>query len=173
MRKRDKILIGTALLLPFGAGTAIGATSASTVTVKTVAGPTKTVTRYAGIKKVPVPGPTKTVYKTRYVPATQGPSGTVIARYSGSGTETTGSFSVPSSGDYIVKWSFSGNSSGDGGDNFIIDDVNQDGDAGDSANTIAVSGSGSTEDTQFTGKQSFNVQADDGASWDITVESAS
>ncbi|MGH3210338.1 MAG: hypothetical protein ACRDNO_21550 [Trebonia sp.] len=117
-----------------------------------------------------VPGPT--VYKTKYVPASQGPTGTVIASYSGSGNQATGSFTVPPSGDYIVKWSYSGNvdPSLGGGTNFSIASTNNSGLTGSYPNDIASSGSGSTEDTGMSGTQSFNVQA--AGQWTVTVTSA-
>lgn len=169
------IIIGTAAGL--GAGLLIGASALSTTTLKTVAGPTvtKTVKVPSGIKtvKVKVPGPVQ--YKTDYVPATQGPTGTVVAKYSGSGNEVTGSFTVPSTGDYIVSWNYSGNYDTSLGDdsatNFSITPNNNSGEAGSEPNDIAASGSGSTEDTGMSGTQSFNVQA--AGSWSVTVTSAS
>lgn len=164
--------IGVAGAALIGAGAAIGASAAHTTVTNTVTltknvpGPvtTKTVT-----VKVPVPGPT--VYRIKYVPASQGPTGTVIATYSGQGNENTGSFTVPDSGDYVVKWSYSGNTDGYGATNFNISDVNTTGMMGDLPNDIAVSGNGSTEDTGMSGTQSFNVQAT--GNWNITVISAS
>ncbi|MGH3282884.1 MAG: hypothetical protein ACRDNW_27665, partial [Trebonia sp.] len=117
-----------------------------------------------------VPGPV--IYKTKYVPASQGPTGTVIASFSGSGNENTGSFTVPSSGDYVVKWSYSGNNDPTigGGSNFNIASTNNSGITGSYPNDIASSGSGSTEDTGMSGTQSFNVQAV--GQWTIAVTSA-
>ena len=108
-----------------------------------------------------------------YVPASQGPAGTTIAGYSGSGNENTGSFSVPSSGDYVVSWSYYDNTdpSIGGGTNFTISATNSAGMTGNYPNDIQSSGSGSTEDTGISGTQSFNVQAT--GHWDITVKSAS
>lgn len=158
-----------------GTGVAVGAAATHTTVTNTV---TRTVT-----KNVPVPGPvtTKTVtvkvpgpvvYRVKYVPASQGPAGTTIATYSGQGNQNTGSFNVPGSGDYIVKWSYSGNSDGFGsGSNFNISDVNTTGMMGDLPNDIAVTGNGSTEDTGMSGTQSFNVEAS--GDWSITVISAS
>ncbi len=172
-----------AAVVALGAGIGIGAAAASSTTtttvVKTVAGPTVTkivpmpgpVHTVYRVKDVPVPGPTQ--YKTQYVPASQGPTGTTIATYSGTGNQVTGSFTVPASGDYIVKWSYSGNTDPTigGGANFSISDTNSSGMAGNEPNDIAASGSGSTEDTGMSGSQSFNVQAT--GQWMITVISAS
>lgn len=162
-------------LATLGIGIWIGAAAfgshTTTTQVRDVAGPvtTKTVTKTV---KVPVPGPT--VYKIRYVPASQGPTGTVIAVFHGSGNQNTGSFAVPSSGDYIIKWSYSGNDDCSFGScqagNFTVQDTNNSGLSGNTPNDIATSGSGSTEDTGMSGNQSFNVQAY--GSWTITVESA-
>lgn len=161
----------------FGIGAGIGSAGGHT-TIKTVAGPTV-------VKHVNVPGPTvyktrtvtkkvpgPTVYKVKYVPASQGPAGTVIASYSGSGNRNTGSFTVPSSGDYTVRWSYSGNVDPTlgGGTNFSIQPTNSSGLPGDYPNDIAASGSGSTEDTGMSGAQSFNVQAT--GQWSVTVASA-
>jgi hypothetical protein len=172
-----KFIIPTAIaVVALGAGIGIGAGAGSTTTTvthtvnhtvtKDVPGPVtiKTVTR-----TVKIPGPT--VYKTRYVPASQGPTGTTIASYSGSGSQNTGSFNVPSTGDYIVEWTYSNNFEDGTGSNFIINDTNNTGEAGNEPNDIAGSGSGSTEDTGMTGSQSFNVQAD--GNWTIKVISAS
>lgn len=174
---KRRVLTGSGVIVAFGLGVVIG-TSGSHTTIKTVAGPTitKTVnvpgpaTTKTVIKKVPVPGPTQ--YKTLYKPASQGPTGTTIASYSGHGNETTGSFSIPSSGDYIVKWSYSGNTdpSMGGGTNFSITDTNTNGMQGDTPNDVATSGSGSTEDTGMSGAQSFNVQAT--GDWSVQVISA-
>jgi hypothetical protein len=159
----------------FGLGT-----TASHTTVKTVAGRTVTVnhkvpvpgpTHYKTvIKKVPVPGPTQ--YKTVYVPASQGPAGTTVANYSGSGTQATGSFSVPGSGDYLVKWSYSGNNDCSLGScqasNFAITETGST-TSGNMPNEIQASGSGSTEVTGDSGNEAFNVQS--AGSWTITVKS--
>jgi hypothetical protein len=171
-----KFIIPTAIgVVALGAGIGIGAGAASSTTTvthtvnhtvtKDVPGPLRTITKKVTVK---VPGPT--VYKTRYVPASQGPTGTTIASYSGSGNQNTGSFAVPSDGNYIVKWSYSNNDQDGQGSNFIVNDTNNSGEAGSEPNDIAGSGSGSTEDTGMTGNQSFNVTAV--GNWTITVISA-
>jgi hypothetical protein len=165
------VALGAAL----GIGAAIGSAGNST---KTVAGPTKIVTKTVTVPGPArtvikdVPGPTKVVTKTVTVPASQGPTGTTIATYSGHGNQVTGSFGVPGSGDYILKWSYSNNTdpSIGGGSNFSISDTNTSGMQGNTPNDIASSGSGSTEDTGMSGSQSFNVQAT--GDWTITVVSA-
>lgn len=171
---RRNVLAGAAVAAALGIGIGIGAGAASHTTVKTVS-----VTR-----NVPVPGPTvyktrtvtknvpgPTVYKVRYVPASQGPTGTVVASYAGSGNQNTGPFDVPSSGDYVVKWSYSGNTdpSIGGAANFIVSNTGNG--LGDGLpNDIQSSGSGSTEVTGGSGTDSFNVQAT--GQWTITVTSA-
>lgn len=182
-RRNHKALLITGGVVAAGAcigiGAAIGSaatkpqtvthTVTKTVTVtKNVPGPVRTVYK---TKDVPVPGPTK--YVTKYVPASQGPAGTTIAAYSGTGSQVTGSFAVPASGDYIIKWSYSGNTDPTigGGTNFSISDTNSSGMPGNEPNDIAVSGQGSTEDTGMSGQQAFNVQAT--GQWSITVISAS
>lgn len=179
VRKRA-LLTALGVVAAFAVGSAIGASGHAQTVTKTVAGPAqvKTVTR-----NVPVPGETKTVTKkvpgpavtkvrTVYVPASQGPAGTVIASYSGTGNENTGSFPVPSSGDYVVKWAYSGNSNPSlgGAANFSVSATDNTGMTGSYPNDIATSGSGSTEDTSMSGMQSFNVQA--AGQWTISVTSA-
>lgn len=169
-------IVGGAVLLGIGVG--IGSGGNQTTVTRTVAGPTvtRTVKVPGEVKTVirNVPGPTKTVYKTRYVPASQGPSGTTIARWSGSGSAVTGSVSAPSSGSYIVSWTYWGNSdpSMGGATNFAIAANDQNASALSLPNDIQSSGHGSTEVTGAQGSESFNVQAAQGASWTITVKSA-
>lgn len=134
--------------------------------VTVTATPTRTVVKTV-VKKVPGP----TVYKTVYVPASQGPTGTTIARYSGSGNQNTGTFQAPDSGDYVVKWSYSGNFDSLGqGSNFIMGNTDQSAESMGLPNDIGGSGSGSTEVTGASGPESFNVQAS--GYWTVTVISA-
>lgn len=174
---KTKSIIASAALIAAGIGTlaACGTTTTHTVvkTVKVaVPGPvtTKTVT-----VKVPVPGPTKTIIKTKTVQAPPPPTGSKIFGYTGSGNENTPAFNVPGSGDYIVSWTFSGNSDGFGnGDNFNITATNQGlFSALGLPNDIADSGHGSTEITGDSGAESFNVQAADSSTWTISIVSAS
>lgn len=161
-------------VLLLGAGYGIGSSAGHAVTVtkdvavtKNVPGPVRTVTKTVTKN---VPGPT--VYKTKYVPASQGPTGTMIADYSGSGNQNTGSFQAPASGDYIVKWTYSGDNDGTGsGGNFAISATDNSADAIGLPNDIGFSGSGSTEVTSASGTESFNVQESAG-SWTVTVISA-
>lgn len=141
-----------------GIGSAIGSAGNGHTVVRTVAGPT--VVQHD-------PGPVKTVT----VPAPPPPAGTVINTFHGTGNQVTPAFNVPASGDYVVKWSFSGNVDPQLGQpsNFIIGNTG-DGIGDGLANTIAASGSGSTEVTMATGTDTLNVQAD--GSWAITVISA-
>lgn len=152
---------------------------ASTQTV-TTPGPTVVTT-----VKVSVPGPvtTKTVIKsvrvsvpgpvvTKTVQAPPPPTGATIGTWSGSGNENTPAFYAPQSGDYVVSWSYSGNTdpSLGGASNFIISATDSNASALGLPNTIASSGSGSTEVTGSSGTESFNVQAT--GSWTISVKSA-
>lgn len=135
-------------------------------TVTVTATPTRTVVKTV-VKKVPGP----TVYKTVYVPASQGPTGTTIARYSGSGNQNTGTFEAPASGDYVVKWTYSGNFDSFGqGANFIISNTDQSAENLGLPNDIGGSGSGSTEVTNASGLESFNMEAS--GYWTVTVISA-
>jgi hypothetical protein len=68
---------------------------------------------------------------------------------------------------------FSGNTTGYGGDNFIVNPTDSNVNALSTPNDIATSGSGSTEVTQDPGPtDAFNVQADDGDTWTIKVVAA-
>jgi hypothetical protein len=151
---RKIITAGAAALVAI----AVGACSST----KTVPGPTIT-------KTVTVPGPTT----TQTVSPPPPPAGTQIGTWSGTGNQVTPAFNAPTSGDYIVKWTFSGNDADGaaGGDNFIISATDSSAEALGLPNTIATSGSGSTEVTEASGVETFNVQAT--GSWTITVTSAS
>lgn len=144
---------------------AVAAGSVACASTKTVPGATVTVTQTQD-----VPGPTETVTTTVSAPP-PGP-GTTIGAWSGTGNEATPAFNVPSSGDYIVIWSYYGNidPSLGGGTNFAITE-NGGGSGGDLPNDIAESGRGSTEVTNASGTDSFDVQA--AGHWTITVKSAS
>jgi hypothetical protein len=168
------VALGAAL----GIGAAIGSAGNTT---KTVAGPTRIVTKTVTVPGPArtvikdVPGPTKTITKTKTVTVQAPPpaAGAVVTTFHGSGNEATPSFNVPASGNYIVAWTFSGNedSFGGGGSNFIIDNTGSGAGLG-LANDIAVSGHGSSEVTGGSGTDSFNVQAADSASWTLTVTAA-
>ena len=101
----------------------------------------------------------------------QPPAGTKLGSWSGSGNQNTPPFSAPASGDYVVKWTFSGNTDSFGnGSNFIINDTDSQAQSFGLPNAIGGSGSGSTEVTGASGTESFNVQS--AGSWTITVTSA-
>jgi hypothetical protein len=144
---------------------AVAAGTAACTSTKTVPGPAITVTRTQD-----VPGPIVTATAT--VSAPPPAPGTAIGTWSGTGNEATPAFNVPSSGDYIVTWSYYGNTdpSLGGGTNFAVTE-NGGGSGGDLPNDIAASGSGSTEVTDVSGTDSFNVQAV--GHWTLTVKSAS
>lgn len=128
---------------------------------------TKTVNKPVYVA-VPSPSPSPVTVTVTPPPP---PPATTIATFRGSGNANTGTFTVPDSGNYVVSWSYSGNSTGSGGDNFSISETSGGG-FGDLPNDIAVSGHGSTEVTNASGTDSFNVQADASCSWTITVKSA-
>ena len=171
-------LISSVVLSAAVIGSTVALTACGTTT--TVQGPThivtKTVTVPGPARTVikDVPGPTKIVTKTviKTVQAPPPAPGQKITTFNGSGTQNTGAFNVPSSGDYIVSWTFSGNADSFGGSNFIIDNTGS-GEGLGLANDIATSGHGSTEVTGGSGTDSFNVQAADGSSWTLTVVAAS
>jgi hypothetical protein len=101
--------------------------------------------------------------------------GVQVFRYSGHGTQVTPSFDVPSTGDYTVTWSFSGNSDGYGNGGNFIAQLTQPGVIGAMGlpNDIASSGHGSTEvDGDPSASEAFNVQSEDSSSWTVTVASA-
>jgi hypothetical protein len=99
-------------------------------------------------------------------------NGATILNYTGHGNRVTSQFTVPDSGNYIVSWSYSGNSGGYGADNFNISLVGSQALALGLPNDIATSGSGTTEVTGDSGLESFNVQAEGSATWSIKVLSA-
>lgn len=166
-KKQHRVLKGIGAVVIagglLGIGAAIGASGNSTgARTATVPGPTITRT-------VTVPGPATTVTASPPPAAT----GSVIATFKGSGTENTGPFHVPASGDYLVFWSYSGNVERSFGQaqptNFAISETGS-GMATSLPNDIATSGHGSTEITAASGTDSFNVQAT--GSWTITVKAA-
>lgn len=179
MNKKLKYLAAVPVAGLIAGLAACGTTHTVTKTV-TVPGPVVTQTQKVPVPgetatvpvKVPVPGPTIT--KTVTVPAPPPSPGQQVAKFSGSGNESTPAFNVPDSGDYVVSWQFSGNGDGFGnGGNFIMSATNSAADVFSLPNDIASSGSGSTEVTGDSGTDSFNVQAEDGSSWTVTIVAAS
>lgn len=162
----NKLVRGTlyaaGLAIAFGAGAGIGNASAGNTAspapvIRTVPGPTVTQT---------VAGPTVTASPP--APA----SGQLIGKWHGSGNENTPSFNA--NGNIVVSWNYSGNidPSIGGGTNFSISNTNSNAYTGTLPNDIAVSGHGSTEITDDTGPESFNVQSAPGCNWTITVTAA-
>lgn len=94
----------------------------------------------------------------------------VILSYAGHGNGSTPGFTLPTSGDYDVYWSFTGNGTGqfniaEGG---VIQQVGGDG----FANMLtAPDGSGSTEVSGGPGAASLQVTASPTCRWTITVTS--
>lgn len=105
-------------------------------------------------------------------PPAPSPTPTLIGTWSGTGNQNTPSFSAPASGNYVVSWSYSGNTDPQfgGPNNFIIENTDSSADALGLPNDIQSSGSGSTEVTMASGTESFNVQAT--GQWTITVNAA-
>jgi hypothetical protein len=185
MLSRGSTLVVTVVILG-GGSLGVTACGSTTTVVERVPGPvvTKIVTQ---VKTVDVPVPSKTAIKTvikdvpgptvtkvRTVPTPAPTQGTLLD-FSGTGTEETSRFTVGGDGDYTVSWTFSGNdSSGDGGDNFIVqEDGGNDQNASlDLPNVIQTSGSGNTGVSGDAGTHTFDVQSDDSCSWTIKVVSA-
>lgn len=155
------LTVSASLAIGLLAGIGLGAGGSHTVT--------KTVTKYVPGPTVTVPGPTVTVTVSPPPP----PTGATLLKYSNSGNQVTPEFTVPDPGDYIVKWTYSGNDT-DGssqGDNFIMnEDDGNDSNALGLPNAIGTSGNGSTEVTNDAGTHTFNVQAT--GNWTVTVISA-
>jgi hypothetical protein len=157
--RRHRMRTGVAAIAILGAGIGIGAAAGQHTTVRTV------VVHRTTVREVPGPTITKTV------PAPPPPAGSVIGTWSGTGNQVTPAFNAPASGNYIVKWTFSGNADSYGGSNFAISTTDQSAEGLGLPNVIQSSGSGSTEVTGATGaSESFNVEAT--GSWTITVVSA-
>ena len=98
-----------------------------------------------------------------------------IASYSGTGMWNSPPFRLhPGSTMLRVKFGYSGNSSGFGGDNFIADLVSPSDDLS-LANDIAVSGGQNTTvypDTSFGGSRNYHLEvtADSGATWYFVIK---
>jgi hypothetical protein len=159
------------ILLVLAVGYGIGfATHTTTQTVShtvtrtvTVPGPERTVIK-------DVPGPTVTKIKTVTVPAPPPAAGQQVGSWSGTGNQVTPAFNVPSSGNFIVKWTYSNNTQDGMATNFSFSDT-ANSFSGNTPNDIASSGEGSTEFTQVTATtDAFNVQA--AGDWTITVTAA-
>lgn len=160
-RKRHRVLkgLGLAVLVggSIGIGAAIGSAGSGHTTLVPVPGPT-IVQHDPGVTKTVAPPP----------PA----AGTTVLDDSGSGTAVTRPFTVGGSGDYIVSWTYSGNSDSSGPSNFIVsEDGGNDINASSSLpNDIAASGTGSTMTTGDAGTHTFNVQSE--GNWTIKVVTA-
>ena len=187
MVRKNATLAVTAVIVGGGV-LGLTACGSTTTIVKSVPGPTVTKI-VAHVKTVDVPVPSKTAIKTvikdvpgptvtrvRTVPTPAPTEGTLLD-FSGSGTEETRSFTVGGDGDYTISWTFSGNdSSGDGGDNFIVNESTVG--SGDDSNSLGLpnviqtSGSGNTGVSDDAGTHTLDVQADSTCSWTIKVVSA-
>lgn len=159
---RKRLTAGAFVLVT---GALVSATACSTTTSTAKPAPAKTVTAPAP------PAVTQTVSPPP--PA----AGTQVAKFNGTGNANTATFNVPSTGDYVVSWNYSGNVDNSLGtntpDNFNISTTGPNGYTGNLPNDIAASGHGSTEITGDSGTDSFNVMANAACNWTITVVSAS
>lgn len=164
-KRRRRWLSATGLLL-LGLLLGVSAGLSTHSTAKPSPGPTVTQT----VTGAAAPGPTITVTETDTPPPP--PADTVIAKYKGHGNQVVGPFTVPDNGDYILTWSYSGNTYHDGtgiAANFSIDTSGNG--YGDTANDAQASGSGSTEVTGATNASArLNVQAT--GDWVITIKTA-
>lgn len=163
------IVGGVATLL---IGVAIGAAGKTTAAVATAPqspapAPTVTVTDTTTQQAQPQPAVTKTVVE--YRTGTPGSGGTTVtARFNGSGTQNTGSFTVPDS--WHLSWSYWG--CPDSPSNFQVSEYNSDGSIdfnGVSVNELG-SGRGSVATYAYGdgGTHYFSINTE-GCSWSLAV----
>lgn len=166
-----------------GIGAGIGSAGKTTTVTKTVTvtknvpvpGPTVTVTKN-------VPGPTKIVYKDRtvyktktvYAPLSAAPGHVLISR-SGSGEWNSEPFTVTGDSPVLkVTYSYWGNSSGYGGDNFIAH-IDSASDMNSVANTIATSGGKTTMiyPDLSSGDTAYHLEVQATGQWSFTITQVS
>jgi len=178
------IAAGFAALL---VGVAVGAARQPTTAVTTarqasVAAPDPTVTVTsaapvtASAQAIPQPTVTKTVIEYRTgSPGTGSPGGspgtggtTVTARFNGSGTQNTGTFTVPD--DWHLSWAYWG--CPDPPDNFAVTEYNSDGSMDASGVTVNELGSGRGPVATYAygdgGTHYFSISTE-GCSWSLAV----
>jgi hypothetical protein len=163
------IVGGIATLL---VGVAIGAAGKTTATVATahqspVPAPTVTVTETATPQARPQPTVTKTVIK--YRTGTPGSGGTTVtARFNGTGTQNTGTFTVPD--NWHLSWSYWG--CPDSPSNFQVDEYDSDGSIDFNGVSVNELGSGRGPVATYAygdgGTHYFSVNTE-GCSWSLAV----
>jgi hypothetical protein len=179
--RRKRYLIPLGLTASFAAllvGVAIGATGqpATTVTTArqaTAAEPTVTVTATATAtveatrKAQPQPTVTRTVIQYRNEPA-DSDGATVMARFTGTGTQDTAMFTVP--GDWHLSWSYWGCPGASAG--FQISEYNPGGSLDYNGVTVSELGSGRGPVATYAygdgGTHYFSVSTE-GCSWSLAV----
>jgi hypothetical protein len=154
-----RLTYAAGLAVALGAGIGIGAVGHTKTVTKTVTNTVVSASPSPVTVTVspPPPPPESTIFTT-----------------TGSGNQATKTFTAGGDGDYIVYWTFSNNDAGGtGGDNFIVNEDNgNDANVEGLPNVVQASGSGSTEATDDAGTHFFDVQADQTATWTITVKTA-
>jgi hypothetical protein len=163
------IVGGIAVLL---IGVAIGASGKTAAAVRTVhqssvPAPTVTVTETATQHARPQPTVTKTMIK--YRTGTPGSSGTTVtSRFNGSGTQNTGTFTVPD--NWHLSWSYWGCPSSPS--NFQVDEYNSDGSIDINGVSVNELGSGRGPVATYAygdgGTHYFSINTE-GCSWSLAV----
>lgn len=163
------IVGGIATLL---VGVAIGAAGKPTAAVTTVhqssvPAPTVTVTEMATQQARPQPTVTKTVIK--YRTGTPGNGGTTVtSRFNGTGTQNTGTFTVPD--NWHLSWSYWGCPSSPS--NFQVDEYNSDGSIDFNGVSVNELGSGRGPVATYAygdgGTHYFSINTE-GCSWSLAV----
>ena len=153
-------------------GMAIGAAGNSTAAVATAhqspaPAPTVTVTQTATQRAQPQPAVTKTV--VQYRTGTPGSGGTTVAaRFNGTGTQNTGTFTVPDS--WHLSWSYWG--CPDSPSNFQVSEYNSDGSMDFNGVSVNELGSGRGPVATYAygdgGTHYFSINTE-GCSWSLAV----
>jgi hypothetical protein len=161
------LLVGVAI----GAAKQPAATAVTTARQASVPAPTVTVTATATATQVPQASPQPTVTKTviEYRTGSPGRDGaTVTARFSGSGTQNTGTFTVPD--NWHLSWSYWG--CPDDPSNFQVTEYNADGSIDFSGVSVNELGSGRGPVATYAygdgGSHYFSINTE-GCSWSLAV----
>jgi hypothetical protein len=182
MKADTNITITTAAIIASATAAALiaGCGSATKTVTKTVPGPTVTVPGPTVTKTVPGPTVTKTVpgpSVTQTAPASPAPASHAPApapaatthTFSGHGDFNSPTFKVGSS--VSITYSYTGNTSGFGGDNFIAD-LQSSSDIQSIANTIATQGGSTTTiypDTSFGGSDMYYLSVTATGDWTFRI----
>jgi hypothetical protein len=153
----DKRIKKYAVLVGAGAGGLIlGAVIGTSGHSTTIVRPQPTVTVYSS----PAPAPTVTVTQTVNAPSVS------VAKYSGTGDWDSSEFTLD--GNMLtVTYSYSGNSDGFGGSNFV-GDIESSTDDQNFVNTIGTSGSATTH-AYPTGTGAYHLSIEATGSWTVTI----